>query len=167
MIIGIGVPIANEGNPFIGMVVFSPGGEHVLYNKQILHEDELNYFDAGNHQHFVNIGDLKIGLSICYESLQEVTIKNLKSDGANIYLASVAKAKSGVEKALVVYQKFSKKYQIPVLMVNSIGPCDNFVAYGSSVVFDSTGLKVGSAPSNKESLLIYNTSDNSCKLILE
>jgi hypothetical protein len=41
--------------------------------------------------------------------------------GADIYIASVAKSQSGVDKAMRHYPEVAKKYAMPVLMANSVG----------------------------------------------
>ena len=85
--------------------------------------------------------------------------------GANVYLASVAKAEKGFDKAMEYYSALAKKHALPILVANSIGYCDNFKSVGQSSVWTKNGTLAGQLDENNEGLLIFNT-DNE-KVIIE
>jgi predicted amidohydrolase len=163
--IGIGAPIITEGHIYIGQVFLRPNASRLLYCKQLLHEDELSYFEAGKEQLILEQENEKIAPAICYESLQTEHLKKAMELGASIYLASVAKAKSAVDKALHYFPDLARKYKLPVLMVNSIGFCDNFESAGHSSVWDNTGQLKAQLDAESEGLLIYDTLLNKAKTV--
>ncbi len=137
--IGIGVPLRIGDEIFISLLVFRPHKSVIVYHKQYLHEDEKSFFEAGNQQVFIKIKKEKIALAICYESLKEAHFKNAMDCGATIYLASVAKPEKGIRKAFEHFPIMASKYKTPILMVNSIGNCDDFVAYGNTAIWNRIG----------------------------
>src|ERR1700743_707577 len=98
--VGIGVPLQAEGGVLIGMVIFQPNKPRQVYAKQYLHSDELPYFIEGEGQVFLGDDKDKIALAICYELSVPEHAALVHSEGANVYVASVAKSAAGVEKAI-------------------------------------------------------------------
>lgn len=155
--IGVGLPIQSECGILIGMVIFQPNQPRQTYFKQILHLDEKPYFVEGSKQTILTIKDTKIALAICYESLQPQHAKNAREMGADIYLASVAKSQTGIDKAYAHFPKIADQYSISVLMANCIGICDNYLSAGQSSIWDAKGVLCGQLDSQSEGLLIYDT----------
>jgi len=155
--IGIGVPIKKVSGVLISMLIFQPNLPRQIYSKQMLHEDERPYFIEENEQILINIGHLKIAPAICYESLQNSHIDEAMDIGANIYLASVAKPQSGIDKAMLHYPVIAKKYTVPILMSNCFGYCDNFEAIGTSSIWNKKGELLASLDKSAEGVLIYDT----------
>lgn len=155
--IGAGLPTKTESKPKISMVIFQPGQPRQTYSKQMLHADELPFFAEGDQQIVLTVAGRKIAPAICYESLQPEHFENAKKTGADIYLASVAKSQSGVDKAMRHFAVVSKTHSTPVLMSNCVGPCDNFESVGSSCVWSKQGHLVGRLDGKSEGLLIYDT----------
>ncbi len=157
ILIGMGLPINFDSQIFISMMIFQPGKQRVIYSKQELHSDELPFFAKGSEQLILNIGDKQISPAICYESLQPEHARKACQLRSNIYLASVAKSKSGVEKGLIYYPKIAKEYNMHVLMVNCIGKCDNIDSVGQSAAWTKSGICAGRLNDNEEGLLVYDT----------
>lgn len=155
--IGLGTPLQSESGIHISMVIFQPNLLRKIYSKQRLHDDELPYFTCGKEQLILSIEDKKIAPAICYESLQKEHTEYAKKLGANIYLASVAKAQNGVEKAYLHYPKIAKAFSMPVLMSNSIGFCDNFMSAGQSAVWNSKGNLKAQLNADTEGIIIFDT----------
>lgn len=126
--IGIGMPLTSAEGILISMIIFQPGDARQVYSKQILHADELPYFVCGNQQLLINIQNIKVALAICYESLQAHHAEHASEMGAQVYVASVAKAQSGVDKAYKHFAEIATQYSMPVLMANCIGTTDNFIS---------------------------------------
>lgn len=155
--IGIGMPINVDDGVNISMLIFQPNKERVTYSKQILHSDELPYFTEGTNQVYLNINKKKIAVGICYETLQKEHFLKTQQNGADIYIASVAKSRKGVEKAFKHFSEISKEFNTPVLMSNSIGFCDDFLSTGSSAVWNKKGEIVVQLNDKEEGLIVYDT----------
>jgi len=154
--IGIGMPTIADDGIHISMLIFQPNQNKITYSKQILHDDELPYFTCGSEQVFLEIKNLKIALGICYESLQPEHFLNAKKEGADIYISSVAKSQQGIEKANAFFPKISKEFNIPILMVNCVGYCDNFLSVGQSAVWDK-GKLIAQLDDSNQGLLFFDT----------
>jgi predicted amidohydrolase len=153
----VGVPIKVEEGVQIGMVVFQPDEPRMVYAKQYLHVDEQPYFVPGKEQLFLSLDDHKIALAICYElSVPEHSV-NAYSHRANVYLASVAKTAEGMEKALDVLSGIACTYSMTVLLANSVGPCDDGLCAGGSLVFNDQGELLADLDADEEGMLIYDT----------
>ncbi|MBK8390248.1 MAG: carbon-nitrogen hydrolase family protein [Saprospiraceae bacterium] len=157
MIIGLGAPIKTDTGIRISMLIFQPSKAMQIYSKQQLHSDEFPYFENGDEQILLEFGDDCIAPAICFESLQENHAATAHQLGASIYLASVAKSQSGIDKAKIHYPMIAKKYQMPVLMVNSIGFCDQFLAIGQTAIWSKDGDLIGQLDDQTEGVLIFDT----------
>jgi len=158
--IAIGAPIKSLYGVYISMIFFIPNQIHKIYSKQKLHPDEKRYFISGKDQFLLTIQNKKLMPVICYESLDEEYIKAAKNLNSAGYLVSVAKSHSGIQKAVNHFSKVSKRYSLPIFMVNSIGYCDNFISAGNSAFWNIKGEMVECLNSNTEGILIVNTKTN-------
>ena len=155
--IGVGLPTRGELGLLISMVIFQPQQPRQTYSKQILHTDELPYFVGGQQQVVLKSQNKTVAPAICYESLQPEHAAGALEKGANIYLASVAKSASGIDKAGKHYPEIAKKYSIPVLMSNCTGPCDDFESVGQSAVWNQHGVRIEHLGTTAEGILLYDT----------
>ncbi len=155
--IGVGLPTKSGSGIRISMVLFRPSLPRLVYSKQLLHSDELPYFEKGNQQVVFTVKGEKIAPAICYESLQNEHSEQAFKLGANIYLASVAKSREGIEKAFLHYPDIARKYSFPVLMANCIGFCDNFESAGQTSVWDGNGALIEQLDNKNEGVLIFDT----------
>lgn len=160
IIIGIGAPLNFEKGVQIAMLIFQPNRSVLAYAKQFLHEDELPYFISGDKQVFIENGDWKIAPAICYESLQTAHLDHVLAKKATIYLASVAKPQRGIDKANPYFSKMAKEKRITILMVNSVGFCDNFESAGQSAIWNVNGELQGQLSETEVGILIYDVSKN-------
>ena len=163
--IGLSMPVRSEKGIYISMLFFQARQAIQVYHKQRLHTDELPYFIKGNQQLLFDVNGTSIAPAICYESLQMAHADHAIQLGGQIYLASVAKAQKGIEKAIKHYPQVAQTYGIPVLMVNSIGPCDDFVAAGQSGVWFKNGTASETLDVDQEGLLIYNTLNQNVTIV--
>lgn len=155
--IGVGMPTPYKDGVRISLLLFQPNKNRLVYSKQILHEDELSYFTAGKNQEYITIDQTEIAFGICYESLQREHFINAHNNGADIYIASVAKPNHGIEKANSYFPSIAKEFNTPVLMVNSIGFCDNFMSTGQSAVWNKNGQLLEQLDETNEGLIVYET----------
>ncbi len=157
IIIGLGLPTASESKIRISMILFEPNKTKQTYSKQILHTDEFPYFENGIGQVIIKTGKRNIAPAICYESLQDTHAENAFKLGADVYIASVAKSVTGVEKAYTHYAIIAKQFKILVFMANCVGPCDNFLSVGGSAVWSKEGKLVGQIDDIAEGILLFDT----------
>ena len=155
--IGIGMPTKATDGINISMLIFQPNKERTVYSKQMLHSDELPYFVCGKNQTYLTINGIKIAIGICYETLQREHFLNAKNQGAEIYIASVAKPKGGIEKAYKHFPQIANEFNTPILMSNCVGHCDNFMSVGQSAVWNKKGELIEQLDTNNQGLLIYDT----------
>lgn len=155
--IGLGMPIKGNAGIYISMIIFQPNEPRQTYSKQQLHADEFPFFINGDKQIVLTVNDKKIAPAICYESLQTDHAENANKLGAEIYVTSVAKSQSGIDKAMMYYPAVAKKFSMPVLMSNCVGDCDNFESVGKSSVWTKQGILVGQLEGKLEGILIFDT----------
>ena len=155
--IGIGMPTNAVDGINISMLIFQPKKERIVYSKQQLHSDESSYFIGGTHQTFLKIKEKKMAIGICYETLQREHFVNAKQQGADIYIASVAKPKNGIEKAYLHFSKIANEFNTPILMSNCVGHCDSFISSGNSAVWNKNGKIMGQLENENQGILIYDT----------
>lgn len=155
--IGVGVPTIHGDDVFISMILFQPNKPPIVYSKKYLHPDEESFFISGVNFPSIKINDTSVGLAICYELSIPDHIRAARESGAEVYVASVAKFASGVEKALKTLGDISIQYSMPAIMVNAVGPADNGMCMGNSAVWNGIGQLVGQLGSSEEGILVYNT----------
>ncbi len=153
--IGLGMPTKANDGINISMLIFQPHQERIVYSKCLLHPDEFPYFASGNNQPSLRINGKNIALGICYETLQKEHFIKAKNNNAAIYIASVAKPHRGTDKAYLHFPSIAKEFETPILMCNSIGSSDNFVANGLSAIWNKKGELLGQLGEEKQGLLIY------------
>lgn len=161
--IGVGMPTNNEDGINISLLIFQLNQKRITYSKQLLHEDELPFFKCGNRQVYVTIKNKKIAFGICYETLQEEHFRNAHKDGADIYIASVAKPQGGIDKANAYFPMVAKAFETPILMANAVGYCDNFLSVGQSAVWNEKGELIGQLDPQNQGFLIFDTELKSVK----
>lgn len=164
MMIGLGVPLLKKAKVQIGMVWFQPRKPRTHYAKQILHPDEFAYFSPGHDRLLLDVGLCRIAPAICYESLQPVHSDQAVNAGANLYLASVAKPQAGIIKACQYYPNMAEKHRMPVIMANSVGPCDDFISAGYSAAWDINGRLMAQMDDQAEGLLMVDTDRNKAEV---
>ncbi len=159
----IGAPLKEEENVQIGLIIFQPNAARKSYAKQILHEDELPYFEPGIKEIIIHLNDLKIVPAICYESTQTMHVKKAIASNADYYLVSVAKDHDGMERADQWFSKIAHETNLCILVANSIGPCEDFMSIGASSVWHSKNNSTPKMASNLEGFLVWDTQILSAK----
>jgi predicted amidohydrolase len=155
--IGVGMPTHSPEGINISVLIFQPKAKRLVYSKQMLHSDELPYFVCGKDQVILNIKEKKIAIGICYETLQREHFVNAHQQGADIYIASVAKPRGGIEKAYTHFPKVANEFNTPILMSNCVGFCDNFMSVGQSAVWNKDGELIEQLDDENQGCIIYDT----------
>jgi len=153
--IGVGMPLKADKGILISMIVFEPNKPRQVYYKQHLHEDEFPYFICGEKKE--PLGKNKIAIAICYELSVPEHAKNAYKTGSKIYLVSIAKSVSGVEKAVRTLAETANRYSMTVLMSNCVGHCDNFDCGGKTSIWNNKGMLLGQLDDTNEGILIIDT----------
>lgn len=157
IVIGVGMPTQNVAAPSISMILFQPRQARQTYSKRYLHADEDPFFVSGPNYTGLSVNGAGVALAICYElSVPEHSQNALKS-GASVYIASVAKSASGVEKASKSLSDIARKYFVPVLMANAVGQSDDFMSTGNSSVWNSRGQLLKQLDDTHEGVLVFDT----------
>ena len=155
--IGVGVPAKNIAGICISMILFQPHQSRQTYSKKYLHSDEEPFFVSGENSISLSGNQANIALAICYEISIPEHSENAYKNGAGIYIASVAKTKNGVEKAIDTLSHIARKYSMTVLMSNSVGYCDNFYSAGNTSAWNIQGELLGQLNDTDAGILIIDT----------
>jgi len=155
IVIGAGMPIRSDDRILIGMIAFQPHQPRQVYFKQHLHPDEEPYFSKGNY-HPV-LADKKIAFAICFEISVPGHAEKAYKDGAEFYIASVAKTSHGIEKAIETLSENAQEYSMTVLLSNCVGECEGKEAGGRSSVWDSKGTLLAQLNDRDEGVIIFDS----------
>ena len=155
--IAIGMPTECDRGIQISMLIFQPNLTRSSYSKQILHHDEKPYFVAGNKHKVLNIKGFKVAFGICYESLQKEHFQEVFNHEIDFYIASVAKAENGINRAYSYFQQISREFKTPVMMSNCVGSCDGFYSAGQSAVWNRAGELVFKLDAENQGLFVYDS----------
>ena len=157
IVICAGVPTRASQKVHISALVFRPNEATQVYSKMFLHADELPTFEPGTSYNGRVGGANGFALAICYElSVPQHTELALGSE-TSAFVASVAKSQSGVDQAMKILSHIAQVHSIPVFMVNSVGPSDDFVADGRSAIWNSQGKLVVQMNSADQGLIVYDS----------
>ncbi|MDX1640184.1 MAG: carbon-nitrogen hydrolase family protein [Balneolaceae bacterium] len=157
VVIGMGAPTRHRNGICISMIILQPNLKRHLYSKQYLHDDEATYFVSGNKSSLLTIRNQKFAMAICYEISVPAHCKTAYENGANIYLACVAKFTTGIDEAIKRLSHISDKYSMTVLMANSIGVADEQECAGKSSVWNNRGALLAQLDGSHEGILILDT----------
>ncbi len=157
IIIGVGAPTKTGKGICITMIIFQPHQARQTYSKKYLHNDEKVFFVSGESSIGLLGQKSNAALAICYELSVPEHAEHAAKSGAEIYIASVAKSASGVEKASKSLSDIASKYSMTVLMSNCVGPCDNFESAGKSSIWNSKSILLGQLSDTCEGILIIDT----------
>ncbi|WP_323758272.1 carbon-nitrogen hydrolase family protein [Roseivirga sp.] len=155
--IGVGVPMKTAKGITISMLIFQPNQPIQVYSKGYLHADEVPYFQAGDNSLSLKIENYKIALAICYEISIPEHSENAFKCGAEIYITSVAKFRSGVNKAKAELANIASIYSMNVLMANCIGMSDGGECAGETAIWNKDGDMISELDDINEGLLILDT----------
>lgn len=157
IIIGVGMPLKDNNDIVIGMIVFQPNKPRQTYVKQYLHPDEFPFFVKGKPQS--PLMQHNIALAICYELSVPEHSAAAHKDGAKIYIASVAKTAAGMDKAIESLSAIAKQYSMITLISDSVGYCDDFECGGRTSIWDDKGKLLDQLDDKEEGFLIIDTTN--------
>lgn len=152
--IAVGLPTKSSIGTHISMAVFQAKDNARLYSKQMLHPDEKPYFTEGESQLVFTVKNKRIAPAICFESLQHEHAESAAEMDVDLYLASVAKPQKGIEIAYKHYPEIARKYNMSVVMSNSLGYSDNFRSAGQTAFWDEEGNLIDQLGIEEEGMLV-------------
>lgn len=166
IIIGVGVPTKSPIGIHITMMLFQPNKPRQVNSKKYLHADEEPFFISGHNLPGLMIGNTLVALAICYEIAIPEHVANAAENGAQVYIASVAKTVKGVEKAWTGLSEIAGKYGMTVLMSNNVGMCEDGECGGRSAAWNIKGNLLGKLNDSDEGILILDIDTQTVKEIL-
>ncbi len=87
IVIAVGMTERDGDNVYIAQVLLDGDGVIGVHRKSDMPEFDLKFWDLGDDQNVFDIGKAKVGVAICYESVNPMTCNRLKDNGAEIILA--------------------------------------------------------------------------------
>ncbi|MEM1308443.1 MAG: carbon-nitrogen hydrolase family protein [Cyanobacteria bacterium P01_H01_bin.153] len=155
--IAAGMPTRHGQNVCISTLLFHPQAARQVYAKQYLHADEEPFFMPGHNLTGMIATAPAVAMAICYELSVPQHAQRAVAAGAQVYLASVAKSAAGVEKAMSRLATIAEQHSLQVVMVNCVGPCEDFEGAGGSAVWNRQGRLLTQLDSTHEGWLMLNT----------
>lgn len=162
IVIGVGIPTKSPAGTHISMVLFQPNTPRQINSKKYLHADEEPFFVPGNNLTGLVINNTPAALAICYEISIPEHSESACKNGAQLYIASVAKTAKGVERSVVQLSDIAGKYGMTVLMSNCVGMSEDGECGGRSSAWNNKGVLLGQLNDTGEGLLIINTDTQTC-----
>ena len=133
---------------------------------QILHKgflattdtfDEMRFFSpSDSFPNIINIKGLRCLILICEDLWQIKFLPKKEKLDFIICINSSPFFPEQMKNRLVCAQKLSKKNQVPLIYLNSVGGQDEWIFDGSSFVLNKKGEKIISLPSFKEETVVIN-----------
>lgn len=162
--ISVGVPTKIRKGTCISMILFQPHSDQLIYSKKYLHADEEPFFVSGPNIPVISIKSMNVSFAICYELTVTNHIEKAAGSGAEIYIASVVKSVTGVNKAITTLANYATKYAIPVMMVNAIGLAEDTICGGMSSLWQCDGTLANQLPPDLEGVLFFDTITGSSRV---
>ncbi|MFT5921948.1 MAG: putative amidohydrolase [Flavobacteriales bacterium] len=122
----LAAPTRQEHGVYISMLLFQSNVSPKTFSKQLLHSDELLYFTPGKGQLIFTVKGIKVPPAMCYESFQTAHTQRAHDLVVQLYVASFAKSKSGIEEASAYYLKIAETLGMSVALVDGAWRCDGF-----------------------------------------
>ena len=157
IIIGVGAPTQHQPRPCISLILFRPQQPRNLYTKQYLHEDEEPFFAPGERVSGLIGQKNEVALAICYELSVSEHAAAAAGNGAEIYIASVAKFVNGMEKANQRLAEIARQHNMIVFMANCVGLADGAECAGHTAVWNRDGALLSQLDDTNEGILIFDT----------
>jgi predicted amidohydrolase len=131
-------PLARGGRRAITSLVIAPEEEPVAaYDKQHLYPPERERFEAGDHGATIEIDDVRVALSVCYDANFPEHAAAAAADGAILYLNTGAYFPGGGHRRDLHYAARALDNSMYVAFAGLVG--GPFGLIGGSAVYDPLG----------------------------
>jgi NAD+ synthase (glutamine-hydrolysing) len=155
----LGFPELRGGRLYNAAGLLRGGDLAAVYHKQLLPNysvfDEKRYFTAGAEPCVVELGGLRLGLTICEDMWRSGPLEQSARAGAQAIVnlnASPFHIGKRAEREAVLRQRLAAA-GVPALYLNTVGGQDELVFDGESFVMDARGGVTSRAPAWEEALL--------------
>ncbi len=155
--IAVGAPLRCADGICISLIVLQPGSTRQVYSKQHLHRDEEPFFVPGPASDGLIGESSKIALAICYELSVPIHAANASKNGAQIYVASVAKAVGAMDKAMARLAEIAREHSMMVLVSNCIGASDGCRWGGRTSAWNNQGDLLAQMDDATEGIIVVDT----------
>ncbi len=156
----LGHPHQEHGQRFNAVSLLRDGRLHATYRKRLLPNysvfDEKRYFTPGDAPGVVEIGGLRIGLTICEDIWQPESVRAAVEAGAQLIVtlnASPYHVAKGREREEIAQARV-RETGVPLVYVNLVGGQDELVFDGASFVVDGAARVVQRGPAFEEALFV-------------
>ncbi|RYZ53062.1 MAG: carbon-nitrogen hydrolase family protein, partial [Chitinophagaceae bacterium] len=103
--------------------------------------------------------------AICYELSVPAHAEKVLQNGAQFYLASVAKTAAGAAKAAERLAQLAKDRAMTTLLVNCVGNCEDGLCAGQSAAWNPNGERLAQLDEKSEGLLLLDTATGIAEII--
>lgn len=155
-----GFPHQEHGRLYNSATVLQDGGVLGIYHKHHLANvsvfDDKRYFESGTHPLVFQVGEHRLGLSICEDIWHPGPVRWAAGEGAQAIIninASPFHQGKPAERAAVVKAR-QEEAALPVVYVNLVGGQDEVVYDGVSTVYAADGTVAARAPAFEEGLFL-------------
>ncbi|MCZ6827483.1 MAG: NAD+ synthase [Gammaproteobacteria bacterium] len=152
----VGYPEYTERGIYNSLTLIGGGKQSVNYRKRHLPNyavfDEERYFLAGDEAKTIDVGGIKLGLSVCEDIWHAGTLEAAHDIGAEALIitnGSPYEIGSQSRRRALLAERISD-CAIPIIYLNLIGGQDELVFDGGSMALDATGKTVFQAPQFEE-----------------
>lgn len=172
LVIGAIEPRSSFGKSLYNSALLLDGGRIVARaRKQLLPTydvfDETRYFEPGSESTVTSLDGLQLGLSVCediwFESKgyrMNPVQKMINNDITPDLLINISASPYNYGKITErnsVFSALCQKFELPLLYTNQVGGQDSLIFDGHSMVYDTNGTIVETAPGFQEAMIIVDT----------
>lgn len=145
----------DENGIYNSAVVLHEGREVKVYDKRLLPTydvfDGHRYFETGDRPSYFEVGDQKVGISICEDAWSDVDVMNMKVHNHNpfddfdedtdlIINMSASPYRIGKkDERIDLFHKHAVETESTLVLCNQVGGNDELVFDGNSLVIDESG----------------------------
>ncbi len=162
----IGHPIRAENVLFNAASVINNKTIQAQYFKRELPNfgvfDEKRYFTPGNKPCVVQMGNFRVGLTICEDVWHDNPVRECVESGSELILnlnASPYDISKAKEREELIVGRQAKLHSIPIIYTNLVGGQDELVFDGRSFVCDSKGQIIHRSPCFREDITSININE--------
>lgn len=142
MSIVTGVPLQDGDNTRLCSLAFLPDGTRLAYFKRKLVEAEKPFFQAGLSVPVFGYQRHHVAMAVCADISVEEYARDAARRGANLYATSVLLSENGYHKDCDYLARWSREFNIAVLMANHALPTGGYQSAGKSAIWDENGRQV-------------------------
>ncbi|MEJ8802072.1 carbon-nitrogen hydrolase family protein [Pontibacter sp. H249] len=155
--IGIGLPMREEEELYISMIIFQPEKRRITYSKQYLYPTEVSTFKPGSNPLVLKFETDIVAPAICYELSNKEHYEFAAQNNATVYLASVLNSVNGIDSDLKKLSDIARSYKMVTFMANFIGESGGYKCAGKSSIWNENGEIIKQLGDKEEGLMIYDT----------